>query len=123
MPVFHVYLNNKKVSSAGVGDKGVLGAHVTWVRRRTEVDTKKPGLIEELNLHVGGLITGSEEHVGWMDRKLKIGDEIRIVIAGKGGIDKPRSRKKIDRAQELQAQKRYVKDMAKKLGWKIQTRP
>ena len=29
MPVFHAYLNGKKVSTAGVGDLGVLGAHVS----------------------------------------------------------------------------------------------
>ena len=113
MPVFQVYLNGKRVSTAGVGNLGVLGAHVSWVRRSVE---------EELTLHVGGLITPTEEHVRWLDRKLKIGDEIRIVIVQDASVDRPRSRERRDRSAELRSQKRYVREMAKRFGWKIQTR-
>jgi hypothetical protein len=124
MPVFHVYLNGKKVSTAGVGDRGVLGTHVSWVRRTDEHTlSKKPGSAEEeLRLDVGGLIIPADEHVRWVDRKLKIGDEVRIVIAEDAAVDRPRTRKRRDRAEELRAQKRYVKEMAKKLGWKLRTR-
>ena len=124
LPVFHVYLNNKKVVTSGVKGQGVLSAIVSWVKRPTQAfDRKKSGSVEESILHVGGLITASNEHVRWVDRKLKIGDEIRIVIDRKGNINKPRHRKRINRAQELRAQKSYVKAMAEKFGWTIQTRP
>src|SRR5262245_15683945 len=124
MPVFHVYLNGKKVSTAGVGDLGVLGAHVSWVRRRGELTlAKKPESVEEeLTLHVGGLITPREEHVRWLDRSLKVGDEVRITIAEDAAVDRPRSRERRDRTKELRSQKRYVREMAKRFGWKIQTR-
>jgi hypothetical protein len=124
MPVFHVYLNGKKVSTAGVGDLGVLGAHVSWVRRKGEHTlAKKPESVEEeLTLHVGGLITPTEEHVRWLDRGLKVGDEVRIKVVEAGAVDRPRRRERRDRSKELRSQKRYVKEMAKRFGWKIQTR-
>ena len=84
MPVFHVYLNGKKVSTAGVGDLGVLGAHVSWVRRKREHSLpKKPdGVEEELTLHVGGFISPAEEHVRWLDRDLKIGERFALSSPG-----------------------------------------
>jgi hypothetical protein len=123
MPVFHVYLNGKKVSTAGVGDLGVLSAHVTWVRRNVaRASEKKPNRVEEeLTLYVGGLISPAEEHVRWLDRDLKVGDEVRITIAEDAKVDRPRSRERRDRAKELRSQKRYVREMAKRFGWKIQT--
>lgn len=122
MAVFHVYLNGKKVSTAGVGDKGVLSAHVTWVRRtREDMQIKLPE--EELTLEIGGLISPKEEYVLWLDRKLQVGDEVRIIIADAAKVDRPRTRKRSDPAEDLRRQKRYVRQMAKRFGWKIQTRP
>ena len=123
MPVFHVHLNGKKVSTAGVGDLGVLGAHVSWVRRKGEpTRAKKPDSVEEeLRLHVGGLISSTEEHVRWLDCDLKIGDEVRIALAEDSKVDRPRSRERRDRAKDLRSQKRYVREMAERFGWKIQT--
>ena len=111
----------KKVSTAGVGDIGVLSAHVTWVRRNTEdMQVKMPE--EELTLHVGGLISPKEEHVRWLDRHLQVGDEVRITIAEAAKVDRTRTRKRSDPAEDLRRQKRYVRQMAKRFGWKIQTR-
>ena len=123
MPVFHVYLNGKKVSTAGVGELGVLGAHVSWVRRKGKHSlAKKPDSVEEeLTLHVAGFISPADEHVRWLDRDLKIGDEVRIIVAEDSKVDRPRSRERRDRSKELRSQKRYVREMAKRFGWKIQT--
>lgn len=123
MPVFHVYLNGKKVSTAGVGELGVLSAHVTWVRRKGKhVLAKKPDSVEEeLTLHVGGLVTPREEHVRWLDRNLKTGDEVTIRVGEDAPVDRPRSRKRCDHSKELRSQKRYVREMAKRFGWKIKT--
>jgi hypothetical protein len=124
MPVFHVYLNGKQVSTAGVGDLGVLGAHVSWVRRKGEHTlAKKANTVqEELTLQVGGLISPAQEHVRWLDRDLKIGDEVCITVAEDSKVDRPRSRERRDRVKELRSQKRYVRVMAKKFGWKIQAK-
>ena len=121
MPVFHVYLNGKKVSTAGVGELGVLSAHVTWVRRKGgHTQTKKPDSAEEeLTLHVGGFVTPKEEHVRWLDRNLKAGDEVTIRVGKDSPVDRPRSRKRRDHSKELRSQKRYVREMAKRFGWRI----
>ena len=124
MPVFHVYLNGKKVSAAGVGQLGVVTALVSWVRRKGEhTRSGKPDSVEEeLELNVGGLIPTTEEHVRWLDRNLNVGDKVSIRVAADGRIDRPRSRKRFNRTKDLRAQKRYVVEMAKKFGWKIKTR-
>jgi len=124
MPVFQIYLNGKKVSTAGVGDLGVLSSHVSWVRRVGErtLSQKPIGVGEELTLHVGGFIAPSGEHVRWLDRKLKVGDEVSIRVVKDALIDQPSSRQQRDQSKELRSQKRYVRDMAKKFGWKIQTK-
>jgi hypothetical protein len=121
MPVFHVYLNGRRVSTAGVGDLGVLGAHVTWVRRKGELtrEGKVDSVEEEFTLHVGGLITPRQEHVRWFEDRLKIGDEVRIRVAANGRVDRPRSRERLDRKEQLRSQKRHVRKMAKKFGWKL----
>ncbi len=113
MPVFHVQLNGKKVSTAGVGKLGVLSAIVSWVQRA--------GVDAAMTLHVGGLITPTAEHVRWLDRNLKVGDEVCIRVIEDAPIDRPRSRERLDLSKDLRAQKRYVKQMAKKFGWKIVT--
>jgi hypothetical protein len=124
MPVFHIHLNGKMIKTAGVGDLGVLGAHVTWVRRTGEHTlAKKPDSVEEeLTLHVGGIVTPAQETVRWLDRNLKVGDEVRIIIGEDSKVDRPRSRERRDRVKDLRSQKQYVRAMAKKFGWKIQTK-
>ena len=75
---------------------------------------------EQLQLHVGGLASATEEHLRWLDQPLRIGDEVRVRVLKDAPVDAPSSRSKIDRAKDLRAQKKYVRDMAKKFGWKIQ---
>jgi hypothetical protein len=113
MRTFEVYLNGKKLCLAGIGDDGVLSAIATWV-----IGKRKKG---DMRLMVGGLISPTDEHVSWPDRKLRVGDEIRICIRETLSADTPKTRYRRDPDQELKAQKKYVRMMAKKLGWKIQT--
>ena len=123
MPVFHIYLNGKKLCTAGIDDTGVVAAHISWVRRRGEhTRSGKPNSVEEeLRLEVGGNVP-EDQILRWVDRKLKIGDELRVVIVKDAPVDKPRKRQWPDPAQALRRQKRRIKAMAKKFGWKIQTK-
>lgn len=110
MRAFKVSLNGKKLCQAGVGERGVLSAIVNWVAGDRGAD---------LFMEVGGL--ASEEHVAWIRQKhLRVGDEIRIKIVEAGSVDRPVEKRRIDPAQRLRDQKRYVRTMAKQLGWKIQ---
>ena len=111
MYAFKVSLNGKKLCLAGVGERGVL-AIVNWVARDRGTD---------LFMEVGGL--ANEEHVAWIKQKhLRVGDEIRVKIVEAGSVDKPVERRRIHPAETLRAKKRYVRMMAKELGWNIQTR-
>jgi hypothetical protein len=121
MPAFQVSLSGRKLCTAGVGDHGVLTTMVTWVRRKGgDTLEKRPDSVEEeLSLHVGGLITPKQEHVGWVERPLKAGDEVRVKIVEAAKVGRPRERRRRDPAIELRSQKKYCRMLAKKFGWKI----
>jgi hypothetical protein len=111
MRALNVSLNGKKLCVAGVGDRGVLSAIVNWVSGRRG---------EDLFLQVGGL--ANEVHVDWVSQKtLRVGDEIRVRIVDTESADKPTQERRIHPAETLKAKKRYVRAIAKELGWKIQT--
>jgi hypothetical protein len=110
MRVFQVYINGKRRCLAGIGNDGVLSAIATLV--------VSPGR-REMMLSVSGLINPANEHVRWLDRKLRVGDEIKIKFSEGVLADKPKSRHPKDPAKDLEKQKEYVRSMAKKFEWKI----
>jgi hypothetical protein len=111
MRAFKVSLNGKKFCLAGVGDRGVLTAIVDWVA----LDRG-----EQLSLQVSGLV--NEEHLKWTGPKgLRVGDEIRVKIVETASVDRPVKKKSIDPTETLRAKKRYVRMIAKELGWRIQS--
>jgi len=113
MRAFNVLLNGKKLCLAGVHETGVLSTMVVW--------TKRDGN-EKLFMEVGGL--AQEENRKWIkQRHLRVGDEIRIKIVQAKSVDKPIEITRTDPVERLKDAKRYVRVMAKELGWKIQTRP
>lgn len=114
MRAFEVSLNGKKLCLAGIGDDGVLTTIVNWVTGKNAVD---------LFLQVGGLISPAGEHVSWINQKpLRVDDRISVNIVEAKVVDKPTKRRRRHPAEGLRAQKRYVREMAKQLGWRIQTR-
>jgi hypothetical protein len=115
MRAFDVYLNQKKLCRAGVGDDGVLSAIVNWVTGRDRGD---------LFPEVGGLISPQKQHVHWVRQKpLRVGDRIQVRIIETTLVDKPVKQPRTDPAVLLRAKKQYLRMMAKELGWKIQPRP
>ena len=114
MRAFKVYLNGKRLCLAGIGDDGVLVATVNWVTGHGRAD---------LFMDVGGLVSPVGEHVGWVRQKhLGVGDEIRVKIVQTNSSDKPTHKHRVHPADDLRFKKRYVRTMAKQLGWKIQAR-
>lgn len=112
MRAFEVYLNGKRLCLAGIGDDGVLN---------TMVDHGVGKGWNQQTLRVGGLINATQEHVIWSRRRLKIGDEVRVKIVETASIDRPKERIRIDPKEDLKRQKQYVRDLAKKFGWKLTT--
>jgi hypothetical protein len=69
---------------------------------------------------VGGLTNA--EHLKWTGpQRLRVGDEIRVKIVEAVSVDKPVNTKPIDPTEALRAKRRYVRMLAKELGWKIQS--
>ena len=114
MRAFEVHLNGEKLALIGIGHNGVLSAVVTWVSGHGKAGT---------NLRLGGLISETDEHVTWRNRAVHNGDEIKIKIVEAGAVDKPRKRHRYDPDEQIKWQKQQVRQLAKKFGWKIQTRP
>jgi len=110
MRTFEIFLNKKRLCIAGLDDDCVLTAMIDCVSRDGH----------RLDLHVGGLASTAGERVSWQDRRLRVGDEIRIRIANQKRADAPAKRFPTDSpAQKLESKKRYVRQCAKELGWEI----
>jgi hypothetical protein len=108
MRTFEVYLNKKRLCVAGIDADCVLTTIIDYVSIR-----------RRLSLSVGGLNASVGEHVRWQNRALRLGDEIRVRIGERKSADTPSKRFPRDPKAELKSQKRYVRRLAKKLGWKI----
>jgi hypothetical protein len=122
MIAFEVFLNGKKVCTAGVGDLGVLTAMLTWVRREdknTEIRESR-NVEEELTLNVGGFVSSKHEHVCWSESKLTVGDDVCVRVVDLESVDLPRDRRAEDPEEDIRRQKVYVEQMVKRFGWTIQ---
>ena len=120
MRALTLYLNGKKLGTAGVGNHGVLSATITWVGRTSRPTSPKRTVgVEEMVVALGGLNTDTDEHLRWHQRALRLGDKVCIRVIEAESVDKPRHRQRRNRTKELQQQKTSVRQMAKKFGWKI----
>lgn len=114
MFAFEIHLNGKRLCVAGIGDHGVLNAAINSVAMPQR---------RYLSLMVGGLISPTEEHVGWVNRKISVGDEIRVKVLETDSVDEPANRQPTDSAAKMAAQKSYVRRMARELGWVVKAQP
>jgi len=111
MIAFEIYVNGRKLCLAGIGDDGVLSVIANWVTRMGEGD---------LFLEICGLVSPAREHVAWAHQNpLRVGDRVQVKIVKADSVDKPYRRERIDPAKEAAAKRRYVREMARQLGWKI----
>jgi len=110
MTAFEVYLNDKKLCLAGIGEDGVLDVMIDHVVGRGR---------NESSVSVGGLIS-PKEHVRWIeDMALKAGDEVKVKVVESESIDTPLRRFATEPFNSKDDLKHYVRQMAKKLGWTI----
>lgn len=118
MTAIEVHVNGKKQCVAGIARDGVVSAILSWVARGDDLP-KLPQ--EQISLCVGGLDSQRDEHMDWLTREIKIGDEIvlRVVDVQKPNAPKEKSRRSASNTRRQQ--KAYVRRMAKVFGWRIQT--
>ena len=92
MICFEVYINGQKVCLAGIGNDGVLSIMTTFIAS---------GESQRTDFRVGVLIkidAETQQQVEWLDRELKVGDEITIKIVEAENYDAPMN----GRTQSLQ---------------------
>jgi hypothetical protein len=124
MIAFEIYVNGKRLCTAGIGEVGVLAANLLWVGSEPQkgARNKTAKMDEYASIRVGGLFSKTEEHVKWARRNLRRGDEVAIRIIETVHVDPPREIEKRTAATIRSRQKRQVRSLAKKFGWKIQTK-
>ena len=118
MLTFEDHLNGKKVCTAGIGEPGVLTSIVTWVLGDGQ---GRPKGKEELDIRVGGLVSRTEEHLDWLTRRLRRGDEISIRIIEASAPDRARRSRPESPTERRKREEWYVRRMARQFGWKIKT--
>jgi hypothetical protein len=91
-----VYLNGKRLYTAGIGPDGVLSAHVAW-------SGYPPNGLGEFRMHVGGLDSATREHLRWLTPDLGeigVGDEVLIRLVDVAAPDPPAERTPADEREE-----------------------
>jgi len=111
MIAFQVSLNGERLCTAGVGDKGVLSAIVTWVLRTAD-GVPSPS---ELSLSVGGL--AADAHLEWpAPRHLAVGDEVTVRIVEAAEADPPARERRDDPAFVAAQERKYFEHLKAKYG-------
>jgi hypothetical protein len=99
MICFQVEINGQKVATAGVGENGSLGAHLTWLGSHP-TDPAQRGR-EQMTFTVSGFIQSKGETdwstCKWIDRPMKVGDEITIRVVEQLHADPPATQGKIEK--------------------------
>ena len=85
MIAFELYLNGKKVATAGV-EQGVMSVIANWVRLKQDGDSWLS------SVSIAGLDDKTSEHLKWSRQDLVVGDEIRIRLVDSEQIDLPTER-------------------------------
>ena len=81
-----VYLNGKRICTAGLGDDGNVSADASLIGNGDNA-----GFVQ-----VGGFDGSSNHHVKWCFQQLIVGDEVRIVVEETETIDEPSERKSVE---------------------------
>jgi len=115
---FEIYINNKKVCTASIGDDGVLSSILTLAKRSHKkvdgVERKLPK--EELYIEVGAYMTKSNsqsEHVKWLNQELNLGDLIQIKIIDTQEPDTPTERRP-ENPKDIEVKERAYYEKLKK---------
>ena len=83
MTALEVSRNGKRLCVAGVGDSGVVDAHLMWNGR--------PRKAAHPHRRVGGLDASANQFLHWLDRTLQVGDVITIRVVEVGESDPPKT--------------------------------
>jgi hypothetical protein len=103
---FEVSVNGKRLALAGVGDRGVLTAILSWV---SQPENNRA----ELMLELGGLT--ADEHKRWPDKSLAVGDHLEVIIVEAPWPDVPTIEPRA-KARDEAEERRYYERLKAKYG-------
>jgi hypothetical protein len=112
MKAFEVFLNGERLCLAGLAGRCVLTVIIDHVKGKVDP-------VDDLGLHVGGLISDTDEHVIWSRAQLNTDDEVRVRILESDSADEPTKRVLRDSEEDLEQRKAYVRAVVKQLGWTL----
>jgi hypothetical protein len=112
MKAFEVFVNGERLCLAGIAGRCVLTVIIGHVKGKVDP-------VDDLYLHVGGLISETDEHVIWSKAQLKTDDEVRVRIIESDTADEPKERLVRDSEQDLEQRKALVRATAKSWGWTL----
>lgn len=118
MIALEVHLNGKELCIAGADGGGVVNAMVCWAGGNRPGATRKD---DSLDFRVGGLLNRLNEHVEWARGDLRVGDTVAVTIIETGKVRLPPKRNRKSAVPTKRRQKARLRQMAKALGWRIQT--
>jgi hypothetical protein len=84
MTALEVYRNGRKTCTAGLNRSGAVISSLIW-----SSGGSSEAQHEELELRVSGYITRNAAHVSWCSRRLRVGDEIKVVVVDRARVDRP----------------------------------
>ena len=126
MIAFEVSLNGIRICTAGANDLGVLSTIVSAHGKlgKKAVPYRPDATSSDVHYTVGGLTSRpapkKDVHLRWKSvAPLQVGDIIQVKVLETTKVDRPREREYRDHTKDLRSQKQYVRQMAKKFGWKI----
>ncbi len=86
----------------------MISTIISWVDRQGH---------DQLSLHVGGLDSAAEEHVTWIGRSLRLGDEVAVRLVENAKPSRVRERQKV--APRAKEEKAWLCRTAKKYGYRL----
>lgn len=104
---FEITINNETKIIAGIEEISVLSFVLSYISQ--EKDS-----VDRIELSVGGLLHHSQhdyEHLDWIKRHLKTGDEITIRVVEACDLTKPISRRRQDPKLVEEARRRYYESL------------
>jgi hypothetical protein len=104
MPLgFHVQLNDHAPIRAADDAVSVLTAMITYVASRQEIELRVAGLFARQS--------PGKEHVEWLQRELRVGDQITLTVADFSEVDPPAHRTHENPELAEQMQRKYYEQL------------
>lgn len=114
---FEITINDEKKIVAGIEGVSVLSFILCY--QKALRDKNKDENINSIDLRVGGLLhhgKHDDEHLDWIKRHLKIGDEIKIRVVESFKVTQPIARRREDPQLVEKAQRKYYESLKQEYG-------